>query len=101
MNVAISVVGEVLDQPEVEERHPAVTVEQVVAGMRVAVERVHAVQAAEHEAEQHLAGEVALVLDPTSSISCHVAPLTSSVVSTRGVECDASTSGTWMNGWPR
>ena len=57
-------VGEVLDQAEVEERHPTAAVEQVVARMGVAVELVHPVQRAEHEAEQALAGEVALVLVP-------------------------------------
>jgi hypothetical protein len=55
MNVCISVVAEVLHQAEVEERDLAVAVEQVVAGVRVAVEQVHAVEAAEHEAEQGLA----------------------------------------------
>ena len=68
MNVAISSVGESLDQSEVEERHAAATVEQVVAGMGVAVEAVHAVQAAEHETEQALAGEVALVLRPSEHL---------------------------------
>ena len=94
-------VAEVRDQPEVEERDRAVAVEQVVAGVRVAVERAHPVEAAEHEAEQGLAGQVALGAGPTSSTSCHGAPTTSSVVSTRAVDSAGSTSGTWMNGWPR
>ena len=42
--------------------------EQVVAGVRVAVERLHPVQAAEHEAEDALAGEVALVLVPREDL---------------------------------
>ncbi len=52
----------VLHEPEVEERHHTVAVEQVVAGVRVAVERVQAVEAAEHEAVDRLGGEVALLL---------------------------------------
>ena len=56
--------GEVLHEPEVEERHAPVAVEQVVAGVRVAVERPHPVQAAEHETEDRLGGEVAFVLVP-------------------------------------
>jgi len=36
-----------------------------------------------------------------SSISFQVAPVTSSLVNTRAVECEPITSGTWMNGWPR
>ena len=57
--------GEIADQPEVEERDPAVAVEEVVAGVGVAVERPQAVQAAEHEAVQALAVEVALGAGPT------------------------------------
>ena len=54
--------GEVFDQAEVEEGDRAVIVEQVVAGMWVAVERAHPVQAAEHEPEDHLAGSVTVGL---------------------------------------
>ena len=57
-------VGELLDESEVQERDPTTTVEQVVARMRVAVEPVHAIEAAEHEAEQAFTGEVAFVLRP-------------------------------------
>ena len=57
--------GEVAHQPEVEERDPPVAVEEVVPGVRVAVEGPHAVQAAEHEAVQALAVEVALGAGPT------------------------------------
>jgi hypothetical protein len=57
-------VGEVLDQAEVQEGDPAAAVEQVVARVRVAVERVRLVQAAEHEAVDRLRGQVALGLRP-------------------------------------
>jgi len=57
-------VGEVLDQPVVEERDPAAAVEQVVAGVRVAVERVRVIQAAEHEPVDRLRGQVAFLLRP-------------------------------------
>ena len=53
-----------LDQPEVEERDVPAGPEQVVARVRVAVERVQPVEAAEHEAEDRLGREVALVLRP-------------------------------------
>ena len=56
--------GEVLDQPEVQERDPAAAVEQVVARVRVPVERVHLVQAAEHEPVDRLPGQVTLLLRP-------------------------------------
>ena len=79
-------VAEVAHEPEVEERDPPVAVEQVVARVRIAVERAHPVQAAEHEAEQRLAGEVALGAGPSPSSSCHGAPTTSSLVSTAPVE---------------
>ena len=51
-------------QPVVEERDLAARPEQVVARMRVAVERVQAEQAAEHEPEQGLRGEIPLGLLP-------------------------------------
>ena len=63
-------VAEVAHEAEVDERDAPVAVEQVVARMRIAVERAHPVQAAEHEPEQPLAGEVALLLVPPE----HVAP---------------------------
>ena len=43
-----------LHEPEVEERHRAVVVEAVVAGVRVAVEHTVAVDRALREAEDHL-----------------------------------------------
>ena len=58
------VVGEVLDQPEIQEGDPPAGVEQVVPRVRVAVERVRPVQAAEHEPVDRLRGQVALVLRP-------------------------------------
>jgi hypothetical protein len=54
--------GEVLDQAEVQERDPAAAVEQVVARVRIAVEGVRLVQAAEHEAVDRLRGQVAFGL---------------------------------------
>ena len=59
------VVGRVaLHEPEVEERHVPAGPEQVVAGMRIAVERVQPVDAAEHEAVDRLGREIALGLRP-------------------------------------
>jgi hypothetical protein len=56
------VTGEVLDQPEVQEGDPPAGEEQVVPRVRVAVERLRPVQAAEHEAVDRLGGQVALGL---------------------------------------
>ncbi len=53
-----------LHEPEVEEAHAAVAAEQVVAGVRIAVERVQPVDAAEHEPEDRLGRGIALVLRP-------------------------------------
>ena len=64
---------ESLDQSEVEEGDLAVAMEQVVAGVWVAVESVHPVQAAEHESEQALTDQVAFACGQ-SIISCQVAP---------------------------
>ncbi len=58
------VIGESLHQAEVEERHPPSPLEQVVAGVRVSVEGLEAVQAAEHEAVDGLGGQVLLLLGP-------------------------------------
>ncbi len=55
---------EALHQPEVEERHLAARLEQVVARVGIAVEGVQSVEAAEHEAEDRLGGQVALLLAP-------------------------------------
>ena len=94
-------VGEVLDQPEVEERHPAAGLEQVVARVRVAVEGAQPVEAAEHEAVDRLGGQVALGLVPRrpSRRSGRPRPARSSAPgrSTGSV----TTSGTWMKGWSR
>ena len=51
-----------LHEPEVEERHLPARPEDVVAGVRVAVERVQPVDAGEHEAVDALAREVAFRL---------------------------------------
>jgi hypothetical protein len=59
---------EVLDQAEVEEGDPAAAVEQVVARVRIAVERVRLVQAAEHEAVDRLRGQVPLGLRPAGQL---------------------------------
>ncbi len=56
---------EPLDQSEVEERHATPGLEQVVAGMRITVERVKRVNPAEDEPEDRFAGQVPLVLCPT------------------------------------
>ena len=94
------VVGEVLDEPEVEERDRAVAVEQVVARMRIAVERVEPVQAAEHEAEDGLAGEVALAAGPTSAAPPRRADDELGGQHPRRRQRWSTTAGTWMNGWP-
>ena len=93
--------AEVADEAEVEEGDPPVAVEQVVAGVRVAVERLHPVEAAEHEAEQSLADQVALALVPRQRLAPggpdgevgrqHPSPCTAG----------GSTSGTEKYGWPR
>ena len=57
-------VAEVLHQPEVEERDAPVAMEQIVARVRVAVERVHPVQAAKDEPEEHFAHSIAVLLRP-------------------------------------
>jgi hypothetical protein len=54
----------VLDEAEVEEADPAVAMEEVVAGVRVAVESVHPVDAAKHESEDRFGGQITLVLRP-------------------------------------
>ena len=53
-----------MDQAEVEEGDDAAPAEHVVPGGRVAVDRVQAVQAAEHEPEDRLGREIALRLGP-------------------------------------
>jgi len=54
--------AEVLDQAEIQEGDPAAAMEQVVSRMRVAVEGVRLVQAAEHEPIDGLGGQVAFGL---------------------------------------
>jgi hypothetical protein len=54
--------AEVLDQAEIQEGDPAAAVEQVVPRMRVAVEGVRLVQAAEHEPVDGLGGQIAFGL---------------------------------------
>ena len=93
---------ELLDQAEVEERDLPAGPEQVVARVRVAVERVQPVEAAEHEAVDGLGGQVALVLATSVSTRRSGRPSASSVVSTRcWTTARRTTAGTWMNGWPR
>ena len=53
-----------LTRPKSRNVDPAAGAEQVVAGVRVAVEGVQPVEAAEHEPVDRLAGEVALLLAP-------------------------------------
>jgi hypothetical protein len=59
---------DVLDQAEVQEGDPAAPVEQVVARVRVAVEGVRLVQAAEDEAVDGLGGQVPLGLGPAGQL---------------------------------
>ena len=92
------VLGEVLDQSEVEEGDPPALVEQVVAGMWITVEPVHAVQAAEHEAEQALAGEVALVLRPLEHLLPGRAIDELAGEHPRRRMRRRAPAGTWMNG---
>ena len=53
-----------LDQPEVQEGHPPVRPEQVVARVGITVEEAEPVEGSEHEPEDRLAREVALFLGP-------------------------------------
>ncbi len=53
-----------LDEPEVEERHPTAGPEEVVAGVRVAVEGVQPVDAPEDEPKDRFGRVVAFVLRP-------------------------------------
>src|ERR1700687_3847109 len=53
-----------LRQAEIEEGHPPTPLEQVVAWMRITVESMQPVQAAEDEPVDRLRGQVALVLVP-------------------------------------
>ncbi len=57
-----------LHHAEVQEGDLAAAVEDVVTGMRVAVERVHLVQAAEDEPVQGLPRQVTLVLRPADDV---------------------------------
>ena len=52
----------VLHEPEVEEGDLTSTAEEVVAGMRITVERVHPIDAAENESEDRFRGLVAFAL---------------------------------------
>ncbi len=58
------VVGEALDQPEVQEGDPAARLEQVVARVGVTVEGVQPIERAEDEAEDGLPRQVLLLLAP-------------------------------------
>ncbi len=60
--------GEVLDQAEIQEGDPAAPVEQVVPRVRVAIEGVRLVQAAEDEAVDRLGGQVTLGLGPAGEL---------------------------------
>src|SRR5207245_11597760 len=60
--------GEQLGQAEVEEGHPTGAVEEVVAWMRIAVEGVKPVQAAEDEAVDGLGRQVLLILVPLEQL---------------------------------
>ncbi len=62
------VASEVLHKAEIEERDRSVVVEQVVARVGVAVEGTHAIQAAEHEPEDHFTGVIALLLRPREQL---------------------------------
>ena len=93
--------AEVADEPEVEERDPPVAVEQVVAGVRIAVERLHPVEAAEHEAEQPLADQVALDAGPTSAPRARSPRRRGRSSAPSPCTGGWTTSGTEKYGWPR
>jgi len=92
--------GELLHAVIVEERHRAIGVKPVVARMRIAVEQPFAVERSEDVAVDDLGplcadvGRRPLRLGPGKS-------QIRSIVSTRCVHSTGTTSGTWMNGWPR
>ncbi len=68
MKISISSLVKRLHEAEVEERHVAAGLEQVVARVRVAVEGPQPVEAAEHEAEDRLGRQVALFLTPLEQL---------------------------------
>ena len=74
--------------------------EEVVARVRIAVEEVQPVEAAEHEAEDRLAGEVALRLGPRLGLGeAHALGELGGEHALRRVARRAP-PGMWMNGWP-
>ena len=87
-----------LDETEVEERDAAVTVEAVVARMRVAVEGAEAVHGVLGEAPDHLSGTLLGLGEASARNSSHVIPSTHSVVSTRSVENSGNTRGNRTHG---
>ena len=90
-----------LDEPEVEERHAAVVVEAVVAGVRVAVERAEALDRVLAEAPDHLAGALlGLRASAAATNWSHDIPSIHSVVSTRSVDSSGTSSGMRTHGWP-
>ena len=62
------VASEVLDETEVEKCNRAIVVEDVVAGVWVAVKGTHAIQAAEDETEDDLTGMIPFHLGPFEQI---------------------------------
>ena len=74
--------------------------EQVVAGMRIAVERVELVDAAEHEPVDRLAREVALGLRPALDLGEPRADRQLGREHASRSTARRSRAGTEMNGWP-
>ena len=68
--------------------------------MRVAVEGLQPVEAAEHEAEDGLAGQVALLLGPALHLVVAGADDQLAREHPTGADRPGSTVGTWMKGWP-
>ena len=75
--------------------------QHVVAGVRVRVEVVELVDRAEVEAEHDLREAVALLLVQLLHLLEARCRWTYSVTSTLSRDRRVTTSGTWMNGWPR
>lgn len=63
----------IFDQTEVEKGDLASTVEEVVPGMRIAVERAHRVEAPEYKSEHGFGNRIAFVLVPREHVRPRVA----------------------------
>ena len=89
------------DEPEVEERHPTAGLEEVVAGVRVAVEQAGAGRGCRTRTGRSSPPRGPAPPGTRSRPRRSARPRPSSVVSTRVAdELGGRTAGMWMNGWP-